>query len=188
MLETPAPVEFLTQIFRNTEEGRRILEHRGRRFVFFSPEASATDAYDLEAVRAIRTSDIDRLKELLAEGRSLDACNQFGESLVHMACRRGNVAVVDFLVNTARVSGDVKDDFGRTPLHDACWTPTPNLAVMDVLLKAVSPQLLLVEDVRGHTPFHYARKEHAGVWLQFLKERSDLIKRRLRVVAGEISS
>ncbi|KAL7575871.1 hypothetical protein ACA910_003186 [Epithemia clementina (nom. ined.)] len=42
-----------------------------------------------------------------------------------------------------------------------------------MISEACPPDLLLAEDVRGHTPFHYARKEHWDGWLNFLEERKD---------------
>ena len=102
---------------------------------------------------------------------SMNACNTFGESLLHMACRRGDVSIVRLLVNEFKVRVEVRDDYGRTPLHDACWTTTPNFEVMDVLMGAVEARLLLAEDVRGHTPFDYARREHWDKWIRFLEER-----------------
>ena len=125
----------------------------------------------MRAVRAIREKNVPMLRTMLEEGISLDACNRFGESLIHMACRRGDVNVVRFLLSEGRVNILVRDDFGRTPLHDACWTAEPHFGVMDVLLEHAPMSLLLAEDVRGHTPFHYARREHWESWVSYLKER-----------------
>ena len=55
----------------------------------------------------------------------------------------------------------------------------PNFDVMDTLLQAIPADLLLSEDVRGHTPFHYARKDHWEKWLRFLQEREELLLGRL---------
>jgi hypothetical protein len=47
-------------------------------------------AYDILVVSACRENDVDRLKALHAEKcMSVSCCNRFGESLLHMACRRG---------------------------------------------------------------------------------------------------
>ena len=64
----------------------------------------------------------------------MTACNRFGESIVHMACRRADFEVVDFLLENI---GDVwgVDDFGRTPLHDACWRPEPRFDIVTCLRK-----------------------------------------------------
>ncbi len=96
-----------------------------------------------------------------------------------MACRRGCLEVVDFLVYEAQVKLDVRDDFERTPLHHALWTTMPNFGVTDALLKQIPPEMLLNEDVRGHTPFHYARKEHWNDWVFFLQARNNFLLQRL---------
>mmetsp|Transcript_14221 Transcript_14221/g.21689 ORF Transcript_14221/g.21689 Transcript_14221/m.21689 type:complete len:250 (-) Transcript_14221:27-776(-) len=130
-------------------------------------------AYNKNVVTAVRTSDLEALKAMHAAGQSLDACNPFGESLLHMACRRGDPRIVKYLVEDAKVKIDVTDDYGRTMLHDAAWTSTPNFEVMEILLKAIEPGMLLAKDVRGHTPFDYARKEHWSAWVSFFMEHKD---------------
>lgn len=165
-----------------TESGKQIVSHPPR-YSFQKPSEEATDAYDMAAVKAIRASDVSKLRALLEEGKTFNACNRFGESLIHMACRRGDVDVVKFLIYDAHVSVDVRDDFGRTPLHDACWTATPNFDVMEVLLKCAPPELLLAEDVRGHSPFHYARREHWDQWVKFLSSKSQLLLKQLAAIA-----
>mmetsp|Transcript_2047 Transcript_2047/g.2872 ORF Transcript_2047/g.2872 Transcript_2047/m.2872 type:complete len:153 (+) Transcript_2047:367-825(+) len=138
---------------------------------FFSkPGQQEMEAYDNDVISAIRNRDINTLRRMKKEGRSLNACNRFGESLLHMACRRGFPDVVQFLITEGEARITVKDDYGRTPLHDACWTPTPNYEVMEVLLSVIEPSMLLTEDVRGHTPFDYSRREHWDSWVEFLRQ------------------
>merc|ERR1712183_78962 len=52
--------------------------------------------------------------------------NRFGESLLHLACRRGRTDMVRFLVvemgSPPRDVLETMDDCHKTPLHDACWT------------------------------------------------------------------
>ena len=140
---------------------------------FSRPTEDQLTAYDVHVVTAIRNSDIVKLKQLHRDGKPMNACNQFGESLFHMACRRGDVAIVKFMLACKDVKVDVRDDFGRTPLHDACWTTTPNFQVMEILLNVCGIELLLAEDVRGHSPFCYARREHWGLWVDFLSKHKD---------------
>jgi hypothetical protein len=66
---------------------------------------------------------------------------------------------------------------GRSILHDACWKPSPDTVLMDVLLTVISPELFLAKDHRGHTPFDYARKAHWPTWNRFLHRRQELIIR-----------
>jgi hypothetical protein len=146
-------------------------------------------SYDLQIVIAMRTQNLPELRRLHSEeGKSLNACNQFGESLIHMACRRGNIDIVRFMVLEAKVRVDIRDDFGRNPLHDACWTTSPNFDVMDVLLQVAHPNLLIAEDVRGSSPFDYARREHFKKWRGYLESRKDLILHRIKLSMCEESS
>lgn len=85
--------------------------------------------------------------------------------------------MVQFLVEEANCSLWVRDDYGRTAMHDAAWSPKPNMELMDYLLQKV-PELLLMSDVRGHTPFVYVRKEHWKEWIVFLQERQDKLRLR----------
>lgn len=175
-------VEYLTKLFGENSKGKAILEKRtsdSGNIFFDRPSADAIDAYDLDAVKAVRETNLEKLKELRDSGKPLNACNKYGESLLHMACRRGDVAVVKFLVEDANVSVAARDDFGRTPLHDACWTPEPNFPLMDVLIRNCPMDVLLAEDVRGHTPFHYARRDHWSQWLEYFRERTEMLNRRL---------
>jgi ankyrin repeat protein len=180
-IDEPSPVKYLQRLFSQTNKGRQLILNP-RRYLFTKPSQDLTDSYDLEVVRAIREEDFIKLRSMLDEGKSFDASNRFGESLLHMACRRGSLGVVNFLIDEAQVQVDVLDDFGRTALHDACWTTVPNFGVVDALMKQMLPDTLLSEDVRGHTPFHYARKEHWDDWVTFLQERDIFLLRRLDFV------
>lgn len=134
---------------------------------FHKPNQDEIDSYQFEVLRAVRDADIDFLRKFHQEGKSLNICNRFGESLLHLACRKQLVSVVDFLLNEANVPSQVCDDYGRTPMHDACWTAEPNFEVVDLILEKC-PDLLLIKDKRGHTPLFYARREHWANWLRHL--------------------
>ena len=83
-----------------------------------------------------------------------------------MACRRSDLAVVDFVL---RNGGDVNlvDDYGRTPLHDACWRPEPRFDVVTMLMDR-NKDLIRFQDVRGSTPLNYVREEHWLQWCAYL--------------------
>ncbi|OEU09643.1 hypothetical protein FRACYDRAFT_164056, partial [Fragilariopsis cylindrus CCMP1102] len=127
-------------------------------------------------------------------------CNKFGESLMHLACRRGRTDMVQFLIEElnatdndtttnedtnngtslaattrarARQVLSIRDDYNKTPFHDACWTTTPNFALIDLLLKYV-PEQLLMKDVRNKTPFDYVQQRDYAAWLRFIWERKSL--------------
>jgi hypothetical protein len=138
-------------------------------FIEYSEEEM--NSYASDVLDAIRTRNIDQLRTFLNDGRPLKCSNRFGESLIHLACRRGFVDVVSFLINDAQVPLKVRDDYGRTPLHDALWTCEPNFELVDLILSEC-PDLLYMKDRRGHTPLCYARREHWSAWNNFLTTRS----------------
>jgi Ankyrin repeats (3 copies) len=144
---------------------------------FLKPTEEMVAAYKMEVVTALRTENVEELKKLHEAGEELQCCNRFGESLIHMACRRSLTDVVKFLVREAKVSLLVKDDFGRTALHFALWTPKPNFELVQFIVEQV-PALLGVKDVRGHLPLQYARKEDWNAWCEFFEARKHILRRR----------
>jgi len=167
-----SPAEFVHEVF---QENGFDPATKNSPNTFLKPTEKMIADYKLELLQVFRENDVDKLRQLHQEGQSLQCCNRFGESLIHMACRRGWTDNVKFLVNEAGVSLMVQDDYGRTPLHDACWTAEPNFELVGFLIEQV-PELLLIKDVRGHTPFNYVRKEHWPVWRQFLEEQKDKLR------------
>ena len=170
-----SPVEYVVAAFgvpitKSTESD--LFQHR--------PSEEEIEGYNLEVVMALREQDLSKLKEFHQNGQPLACCNRFGESLLHMACRRGYTEIVRFMIEEAGVSLWIHDDFGRTPLHYSCWTPEPNLELLDLLVSK-APSLLLCSDVRGHMPMNYVRKEHWDQWVTFLKERRPLLAPKVEV-------
>lgn len=151
--------------------------------LFEAPKKDEIEAYGFEALDAVRTRDIALLESFHAKGRPLKCSNRFGESILHLACRKGFTDVTDFLINKADVPLWVKDDFGRNPLHDACWTCEPNFELMDLVI-AKCPDLLLISDARGHTPLSYVRREHWGEWIKYIDSKLNIMKpKRLSTVS-----
>lgn len=142
---------------------------------FIEPSEKMIEDYTVEVVKAARAGDTASLRKLHQDGNSLQCCNRFGESLIHMLCRRGELEPVKLLTEEANVSFRVRDDYGRTPLHDACWTSKPRYNLVKYILEK-EPGLLYVKDVRGHVPFNYVRKEHYKEWFEFLQENKNILK------------
>lgn len=142
---------------------------------FAEPTQSEIDAYGFDLLNAVRNQDLEALEKFHKEGRPLKCSNQFGESLLHLACRKSFAKVVQFLVRDAQVPLNVKDDFGRNPAHDACWTISPNWELMDLIVEQC-PDLFFIEDVRGHTPLDYIRMEHWPTWVKYLSENGEKLK------------
>ena len=138
--------------------------------LFVKPTSDDIASYGLDIVDAVRKQDMDTLRKLYTERKLKNCSNQFGESVLHLACRKGLLKVVQFLVQEVKAPVWVKDDFGRTVLHDACWACVPNFDLIDIILNNC-PDLLYISDARGHTPLSYTRREHWPLWMDYLKKR-----------------
>jgi len=132
-------------------------------------------AYVSEVVDAFRRNDLDAIKSFHCQGRLLQCCNKFGESVIHLTCRRGSYDILKFLIDEAKVSILVRDDSGRTPLHDACWTSTPNYDLITLLLEHC-PDLLLISDNRNFTPLNYVPSVLWTKWSKYLEEKKHLLR------------
>jgi len=132
--------------------------------------------YTMDIVSAARNNDVDKLRQLRDSGSSMNCFNRFGESLLHMACRRGFEEMTEFLLNEPDIQVKVADDCGRTPMHDTCWAPAPNLIIAKRIIER-DPSLLFVADKRGFTAFDYARPEHWNTWKQFLVDNKSCLEK-----------
>ena len=76
-------------------------------------------SYNVYLVKLVRANHVEKLRSVMQTGISPNPCNAYGESLVHMVCRRGDHELLSALLECG-TSIQVSDDYGRTPLHDAC--------------------------------------------------------------------
>jgi ankyrin repeat protein len=88
-----------------------------------------------------------------------------------MACRRSTIEIMDYIMKNG---GEFRlvDDYGRNPLHDACWRSIPDFEIIMTILDR-DPDLLRMEDVRGATPLHYIPQEQWMLWCAFLYHQRD---------------
>ncbi|CAJ1963215.1 unnamed protein product [Cylindrotheca closterium] len=121
--------------------------------------------------QAIITSDASLLRRLLDVGLSPNPCNDYGESLVHRVCRRGDHKLLRILLEKGCCL-QIADDYGRTPLHDAFWKADPSAEVLNLILRA-DKDLIRLMDCRGFTPLNYVRKEAHGDMIDYLKSVMD---------------
>ena len=138
---------------------------------YCKPTAHQKASYGNMLVQAVRNSDTKLLTSLLSSGLSRNPCNTFGESIVHMVCRRGELDLLRVMMKSG-TSLQVSDDFGRTPLHDACWTAEPNFDVVDLILRTDS-RLLRICDCRGASPLSYVKRDNWPSWVDYLNCRKD---------------
>jgi len=136
------------------------------------PTVHQKASYGVAVVQAVRQNDEDRLAQFVEIGISRNPCNAFGESLIHMICRRGQYKLLKCFVDNGACL-QVSDDFGRTPMHDACWTVEPAFECVELLLKA-DIGLLNVVDCRGSTPLSYVRQNSWQLWNDFFDKMKDI--------------
>lgn len=154
-------------------------------FVPTTPER--IEAYqNIDLLSAVRRRDLKTLHAIAAKDSTttMNACNRFGESILHLACRKGSADVLHLLAAPVAQGGCacsllVRDDYGRTILHDACWTVTPNWTLIQLLLKT-APVLWRVADVRGHLALQYVPKSVWPKWILFLQKNKPILQRVMR--------
>ena len=179
---TVSPTSFVETILLQSRGGLRgedIISHATDRvkqdsyFVKYTDEH--LEAYTNAMSQAVHANDVTTLRTLMQSGHVMQASNRFGESLLHTSCRRGYTSTVQFFVHEAKISPRLRDDMGRTPMHDACWSSSvPNHDIMKMLIEA-APEMLLSRDKRGHSPFDYARREYWPNWVTFLNDHRQFI-------------
>jgi hypothetical protein len=133
-------------------------------------------SYQTHLVRMLQSRDpstTEALRQVLLSGISSNPCNAFSESLVHIVCRRGRHDLLQLFFE-AGCSLQCADDYGRTPLHDACWTAQPSFPTVELLLQQ-DPRLLHIQDARGALPLQYVHKDHWPAWISFLESKKDIL-------------
>lgn len=145
-----------------------------KRTAYFNlPTAHQKASYGSRMITAIKQGQVKDLRHMLEAGLSPNACNAHGESLLHMVCRRGNWELFQVLTDSRfHVDLQVADDYGRTPLHDACWSSYPNFSLVRHLLRT-DATFLFLEDARGSLPLAYVPKPHWALWNGFLEQVLD---------------
>lgn len=171
------PDEYLSQLVSVMTGGKKLLIKPSMSFEDFFQVVSdeQTSRYCMKVVGMARNNDVEGLRDLYqTQGReALDCYNRFGEGLLTLACRRGFKDMVQLLLSReVNLSVRLRDDYGRTVVHDACWNPEPQLEICSWLLER-EPCLFLLADKRGFSPFQYARQGDWLVWRQFLFDQRD---------------
>jgi hypothetical protein len=149
-----------------------------------TPSSLQIASHGIKVIQAIRKSDLSTLQSLLQLGLSPNPCNKFGESIIHMICRRGSTNILKLFLDYG-CNLQTCDDFGRTPLHDACWTSKPNFQLVNLILR-FDRRLMNIVDCRGSSPLHYVKKEHWMDWMYYLDSVKDIFwKHRDVSIDGE---
>jgi ankyrin repeat protein len=164
-----SPAVYLSMALHNKGIKSRVDPISIEQPLYFGPYTEAH--IPTEVLRAVRENNVDKLRTF--EQAILSTRNQFGESLIHIACRLGMSEVLHYLVQEVKLPLNLRDRFGRTPLHNACWVLQPNFRNLYLLLDE-APELVLFEDDKGMTPFDCISERNYEPWVLFLSEHSVL--------------
>jgi len=114
-------------------------------------EAQAGEIHD-----AVRTGDVWKVKQLLAENpdqaeSQINSMTQEGRTALHIAVYRGQVSMVELLL-AHKADIRAKDNYGRTPLHEAIVSGSKG--VVEALLAHKAN--INAKDKQGGVPLHWA--------------------------------
>jgi Ankyrin repeats (3 copies) len=169
-----SPQDFLDALVAN--RGYPTTRYATLQTAFYcQPTALQQASYSRYLIDLIKAHDEKTFAACMTSGLSVNPCNAFGESLLHMVCRRGDAALLQIMLE-AGTDLHVADDYGRTPLHDACWAPNLFPDVLSLLLRqhAANVSMFFMQDARGSLPLSYVRKEHWADWILFLDRDKDV--------------
>mmetsp|Transcript_41017 Transcript_41017/g.47312 ORF Transcript_41017/g.47312 Transcript_41017/m.47312 type:complete len:282 (+) Transcript_41017:145-990(+) len=176
------PCNYLMKLFHNkdlpTATTTRIDSFSIEQAFYFEAYQEAEISTDI--LQALRSSNVEQLRSFLKDTKKngLKECrNQFGENLLHLACRMGGISsnVIAFLVQEAKVPLNVRDRFGRTPLHHACMSFHPNFDTIAFVIRHIPRMCLLFEDDNGKIPFDLIPSRCEEGWTQFLSETKNIL-------------
>jgi Ankyrin repeats (3 copies) len=170
-----SPQDFLDTLVTN--RGYPITRYATLQTAFYcAPTALQQASYSRYLIDLIKAHDATAFRACLTSGLSANPCNTFGESLLHMVCRRGDAELLQIMLDDAGTDLHVADDYGRTPLHDACWAPSLFPDVLSLVLRhdPANVSMFFMQDARGALPLSYVRKEHWADWILFLDRDKDL--------------
>ena len=128
-------------------------------------------SYHIHLIGLARSEDAEGFQAVMQAGISPNPCNQHGESLIHTICRKGSHNLLKIMLESGS-SVQVSDDYGRTPLHDACWASKPSFEIVKMILQR-DIRLLHMTDARDAVPLSYVHKEDWKAWIEFLDSCKD---------------
>lgn len=168
------PVSFLKDILKEDGISYPSVSEEALNYLSVEMKPENFEAYGREIADAARKGDIEGVKRHIAAGKTLQCCNKFQESILHLVCRRGHEDILKLMLEEGDVSVFIRDDLGRTPLHELAWTNIPNFSMVKMILQK-SPDLVYVKDNRQFTPLDYVGRNNWESWCEFIKANRDLL-------------
>ncbi len=102
--------------------------------------------------------------------------SDIGETLLHIACRKGHLDIIRALIEVCRCSLRVTDDHGNSPCHSAC--EAGQIKVMDYFDKCPYPNYYSTKNSEGNTLLHLACKSGSIPLIRLILSGSSAVYRR----------
>jgi hypothetical protein len=152
---------YSTQCFTTTDTGYRN-----------TPTPFQLASYDVHILKMIvLDKDPHALVDVLTCGISPNACDKFGESLLHRVCKSGKEKLLQVLLECG-ADIQVSDCAGRTPMHEVCRRSRPSFKTFELLLQQ-DARLIHMQDAAGAAPLSFVRADQYGAWNTFLESILD---------------
>jgi hypothetical protein len=181
---TSSPLEYVHSALEESGYQTQIEAFSLEDTMYFQPYQEGHIPLDI--LRAIRENDTDTIAHLRKSSPLLlEQRNRFGESLVHLSCKYGRTDVVRYLIEKVVLPLNVRDSCGRTPLHNACISVSPNWEILELFLEHAPEQMLFLDNC-GKTPFYYIRETQWKRCLQFLSDHKNQLTLQPRFKKAEL--
>jgi hypothetical protein len=175
-MEDVTPQTYLDTVL--TQRGYPITHYKTLNTAYYNkPTPLQQASYSRHIIDLIKSHNVNKFQQIMMCGISSNPCNAFGESSLHMVCRRGDATLLKILLSdTVNAELHVADDYGRTPLHDACWASEMAVDVINLILQENSVEnihMFYMEDARGSLPLSYVHKSQYQQWIQYIESVKD---------------
>ena len=149
---TDQATQDLGDIYRGTLFGAEQKKYEGKQLGAAQPRATKKYVYDTSLIRAIKLDDVDRVRTLMYIHVNVDEKNYAGITPLTVAAERGNMDIIQMLVEDGKARVNDNSSYGVTPLIAA--SAAGNSQVIDYLLsKGADP---VSQDDLGKTALTYA--------------------------------
>lgn len=149
---TDQATQDLGDIYRGTVFGAEQKKYEGKQLGMDQPRATKKYVYDTSLIRAIKLNDADRVRTLMYIHVNVDEKNYAGITPLTVAAEKGNMEIIQLLVEDGKALVNEPSSYGVTPLIAA--SAAGNSQVIDYLVsKGADP---IMQDDLGKTALTYA--------------------------------
>jgi len=98
-----------------------------------------------------------------------------GETLIHMICKYcTRPDTLEIFLKQTGVDIRVSDEFGRTPLHYACWRDEPCFQMIDNMISSRDMiDMFLLTDLHGSAPLSYVPRNRWKQYISYINSKKN---------------